>query len=84
MLKFEYVLPYVGNGAICSTKKNCVLLFFVDPLSGGHRTGCSNGCVHSIGCFVDRVLADKVVRKPISGNFVTELIAAQRDLGSWF
>ena len=77
-------MAYVGNGAICSTKKNWCCSFFVESLAGGRPAGCSNGCVHSLGCFVNRVLLHKVVQKPISSNFLREIIAAQRDLSSWF
>lgn len=54
--------PYVGNGAICSTKRIGAVLFLLVSLSGGRPTGGSNGCVHSLGCFVDRVLFYKVVQ----------------------
>ena len=72
------------TGRFAQQKRIGAVLFLLMSLSGERPTGCSSGCVHSLGCFVDRVLFYKVVQQPIPGNFLTEIIAAQRDLGSWF
>ena len=64
--ELDDLMPYVGDQAWMREKRNTAI-FFVEPGSRGEPADCSNGRVHSLGCYSDRHRYGKVVQWPAFG-----------------